>query len=76
MSASNSCTNLSLLAMTPATTGSNNNNNNSNAGGSGIPLPHKQPSTPSKATFSFPKMSPSSTEALPSLKSLNLPIGD
>lgn len=66
MSASNSCTNLSLLAMTPAATGNN----------SGIPPPHKQPSTPPKATFSIPKMSPSSTEALPSLKSLNLPIGD
>ncbi|KAI5956621.1 creA [Candida theae] len=76
MSASNSFTNLSSLAMTPATT--NTTGKSSSGGSSGIPLPHQlQPSTPnSKTTFSIPKMSPSSSEALPSLKSLNLPIGE
>ena len=67
MSASNSFTNLALLAMTSS----------GNHKSGGITLPHQQPSTPaSKTTFSIPKMSPTSTEALPSLKSLNLPIGD
>ncbi|KAI5952956.1 creA [Candida margitis] len=73
MSASNSFTNLASLAMTPAAPG--NNNNSSSSSNNGNPV-SQRPSTPSKATFSIPKMSPSSTDALPSLKSLNLPIGD
>ncbi|CAK9439733.1 uncharacterized protein LODBEIA_P38330 [Lodderomyces beijingensis] len=90
ISANNSCTNLTLLTMTPVvkttstTTNSTTNRSSNGAVGFNIspslnrsitpPPLHRSQSPKSHLNSTTPKISPHSNDALPSFKSLNLPM--